>query len=94
MNDFAEWVRIMGYHGKQVSEAAALMGIENKKTASVTFVGNRKLSKSERLAMAAVRAGLPEWTPERDQAIAGAGEFKRQIERAVDERLAARASGK
>jgi hypothetical protein len=106
MSDFAEWMKVMGYNGKQVTEAAALIGIENKFTASNTFRDKRALSKSERLAMSAVRAKLPEWTPETDaQTSAFAGEnnsavgrimseINEMIRRAVDERLAARASGK
>jgi hypothetical protein len=106
MSDFAEWMKVMGYNGKQVTEAAAMIGIENRFTASNTFRDKRALSKAERLAMSAVRAGLKEWTPENDvqsSALSGTNhsaigramsEINEMIQRAVDERLAARASGK
>jgi predicted aconitase len=66
MNDFAAWMEIMGYNGKQVSEAARLIGIKTGQTAGLTYRGTRELSLTERLAMSAVRAGLPPWTPELD----------------------------
>ncbi|QPC87102.1 hypothetical protein GA830_10385 [Mesorhizobium sp. NBSH29] len=82
MNNFQEWMEKMGFNRKQVSEAGALIGFR-KDLASLVSRGARELSETERLALAAVRAGLPAWTPETDAAIADVGAVQRIIERAV-----------
>lgn len=79
--DFAAWMEKMGYHGKQVTLAAKQIGIGNERTAGDTYRGTRKLTDTERLAMAAVRAGLPAWTPETDQEIADVRALREIIER-------------
>lgn len=64
--DFAAWITAIGMNGKQVTAAGRLMGIGSR-TALESFRGNRSLTETERLAMSAVRAGLPPWTPEDDE---------------------------
>ena len=68
--DFQIWLERMGYNRKQVREAAGRIGMTGATIASQTSSGTRELTVTERLAMAAVRAGLPPWTPETDQEIA------------------------
>ena len=79
--DFAAWMEKMGYHGKQVSLAGSQIGMSGKTTAQMTYQGTRALSDTERLAMAAVRAGLPAWTPETDQEIADVKSLREIIRR-------------
>lgn len=79
--DFAVWMEKMGYHGKQVSHAGSQIGMSGKTTAQMTYQGTRALSDTERLAMAAVRAGLPAWTPETDQEIADVKTLREIIDR-------------
>lgn len=67
--DVALWLDAMGFNGKQVGQAAEQLGISaghmsRKKT------GEKEPTLTERLAMAALRAGLPPWTPETDAEIA------------------------
>ncbi|MAZ85832.1 MAG: hypothetical protein CML31_05415 [Rhizobiales bacterium] len=63
MNIFVEWMGHMGFHGKQVSEAGRSIGLKPRVTVQVK-AGERELTPTERLAMSAVAAGLPEWSPE------------------------------
>lgn len=79
--DFAAWMEKMGYHGKQVTAAGTRIGMTGKTTAQATYQGSRQLTDTERLAMAAVRAGLPAWTPETDQEIADVRALREIIER-------------
>jgi hypothetical protein len=92
MSDFAEWMKVMGYNGKQVSEAAKTIGIDGKNTASMTYNGQRALTLTERLAMTAVRAGLAPWSPETDTDISEVIAIKRAFDRMIDERLSTFAS--
>lgn len=78
--DFALWIERMGYNGKQVREAAARIGL-GATTASQTSTGARELTDTERLAMAAVRAGLPAWTPETDEEIADVADLRAIVQR-------------
>src|SRR5262245_14003836 len=82
-NDFQIWMQKLGYHGKQVAEAGRVIGQGHRNNSHKTYTGQRELTDTERLAMAAVRAGLPAWTPETDQEIADMGELRQIIERAA-----------
>lgn len=67
--DVALWLDAMGFNGKQVGQAAEQLGISaghmsRKKT------GEKEPTLTERLAMAALRAQLPPWSPEKDKEIA------------------------
>jgi hypothetical protein len=79
--DFAAWMEKMGYHGKQVTVAGEQIGMTGRATAQNTYRGERQLTETERLAMAAVRAGLPAWTPETDQEIADVKALREIVER-------------
>lgn len=79
--DFAAWMEKMGYHGKQVSAAGEAIGLDMRGTPGRLYRGERHLTDTERLAMAAVRAGLPAWTPETDQEIADVRALREIIER-------------
>lgn len=85
-NDFQRWMRALGMHGKQVFEAARRIGIDSTDTAGRRHRGEYELTETERLAMAAVRAGLPPWTPETDQEIADIMEFRSMLDRAAARR--------
>ena len=66
INDFRIWVARSGFNSRQISKAAALIGISGLNTVSSLSTGRRELTVSERLAMSAVRAGLKPWTPDYD----------------------------
>ena len=68
-SDFATWRTLMGYNGHQVKAAAEAIGITGRDIPTLLHSGKRELNQTERLAMAAVRAGLTPWTPEADQDI-------------------------
>lgn len=60
MSEFRIWMRAMGLNAKQVSTAAEMLGITTV-VASHLSRGKRELSRQERLAMAALLAGLKPW---------------------------------
>jgi hypothetical protein len=62
MSDFKAWAAAMGFHGKQVGKAGAAIGI-GAATAQTRYRGDKDPNLTERLAMAAITAGLPAWTP-------------------------------
>lgn len=66
INDFRIWVARSGFNSRQISKAAALIGISGLNTVSSLSTGKRELTVSERLAMSAVRVGLKPWTPDYD----------------------------
>lgn len=74
--DFRIWAELMGFHGQSISKAARLIGIETPTLASKLNTGGRELTLTERLAMAAIRAGLEPWSPEKDEQIATAERAK------------------
>lgn len=61
-NDFRAWMKSLGFNAKQVSTAGDLVGMSSS-LAGHSSRGLRELTKTERLAMAAATAGLPEWEP-------------------------------
>lgn len=63
INDFRAWMKSLGYNAKQVSTAGDLVGM-SASLAGHSSRGLRELTKTERLAMAAATASLPEWTPD------------------------------
>lgn len=63
--DFALWMTAMGYSGRQVSQAGERIGL-GRASSQQTYRGERALTDVERLAMAAIRAGLTPWTPGTD----------------------------
>lgn len=77
--DAAIWLERMGFNGKQVSMAAERIGMSGR-----NFMrrrdGESDLTLTERLAMAAVRAGLPPWTPEVDSHLEAFSNIRKQIE--------------
>lgn len=80
---FAQWIAAMGYNKKQVSKAGALLGMPTHQ-AGRRNRGEVEPDLVERLAMAAVRAGLPPWSPKTDAEIASfrhAVDFFRSVER-------------
>jgi hypothetical protein len=77
--DAAIWLERMGFNGKQVSKGAEQIGMSGR-----NFMrrrdGESDLTYTERLAMAAVRAGLPAWTPETDADLADYARLREIIE--------------
>ncbi len=76
--DFEIWMQAMGFNGKQIGEAGARIGLTNT-SARMTRSGNRDLKLVERLAMSAIRAGLPPWSPEDDAEVHGVGSLKETL---------------
>jgi hypothetical protein len=56
----------MGFNGKQVSAAGEAIGVKSYNTVKVRIIDKDDLSKTELLAMAALRAGLEPWSEETD----------------------------
>lgn len=65
-------MRLMGLNGKQVSKAGDLIGM-GRSTALLCHSGERRLTKTEKLAMAAVVAEMAPWSAGRHPEIHGAG---------------------
>lgn len=68
----AIWTARMELRGRKFAKAAELIGIDDDSANStVTRInaGKRELTRTERLAMTAVRAGLEPWTPEYDDVL-------------------------
>lgn len=61
VNEFREWMAAMGFNGKQVTKAGELIGM-GASTAQFCYRGERRVTKTERLAMAAVTSDLPLWS--------------------------------
>ena len=57
ISDFRLWMRAMGFNDLQISIEA--IGQGNSVTIGQTVSGQRPLTATERLAMSAVRVGLP-----------------------------------
>jgi hypothetical protein len=54
-------MRLMGLNGKQVAKAGELIGM-GRPTALMCYSGERRLTKTEKLAMSAVVADIPTWS--------------------------------
>jgi hypothetical protein len=63
VSDFEMWMTAMGFHGKQVTKAGATIGVGSQ-AAQRRYRGDLEPNLTELLAMAAVTAGLPAWSPE------------------------------
>lgn len=61
-SDFKQWVAAMGFNQKQVAQAGELIGMKEG-VASIRNRGEKEPNLTERLAMAAVAAGIPPWEP-------------------------------
>jgi hypothetical protein len=68
-SDFKKWATSMGFNGKEVSKAGEAIGI-GMTSARERYRGEKEISLTERLAMAAVAAGLPAWSPSAEHEIA------------------------
>ncbi|OFX01222.1 MAG: hypothetical protein A3E78_02785 [Alphaproteobacteria bacterium RIFCSPHIGHO2_12_FULL_63_12] len=78
---FSQWLVAMGFNKKQVTKAGELIGIATP-AAVRRNTGDVESDLTERLAMAAIRAGLPPWSPKTDAEIAAVGhavEFIRHV---------------
>lgn len=65
------WMQAMGFSGKQVAEAGKTIGM-GRSTALLCHSGKRRLTKTERLAMAAAVSQSSPWSPEHhDEIVAG-----------------------
>ncbi len=84
--DFSVWMEKMGFNGKQVGAAGEAIGLDARGTPGRLYRGERPLTDTERLAMAAVRAGLPAWTPETDQEIQDVKALREIVDRAAQTR--------
>lgn len=67
-SDFKQWMDSLGFNGKEVTKAGEAIGIGSTGSKE-RYRGERELSFTERLAMAALSAGLPPWHPSTAQEI-------------------------
>ncbi len=82
--DFRRWAAALGL---KLGEAAALIGLTGNTRITELSQGRRELTETERLAMAAVRAGLTPWTPENDHDAADLKDIRKILDRAVEDRM-------
>lgn len=80
-DDFAKWALAMGHHSRSLLEAGKKIGFNNYEMLRKLGAGERELTVTERLAMSALRAGLPPWTPENDHMAAGAAAFVEAVKK-------------
>jgi hypothetical protein len=73
MNEFRAWMQAMGFNGKQVAKAGELIGM-GRSTALLCSSGERRVTQTEKLAMAAVSAGFPAWSADRHREISAGGQ--------------------
>jgi hypothetical protein len=69
---FAQWLAAMGLNKKQVTKGGEMIGLTTDSSVRRNR-GEVDSDLTERLAMAAVRAGLPPWSPKTDAEIAAVG---------------------
>lgn len=62
---FAQWLAAMGYNKKQVTIAGETIGLTTAEAVRRN-TGEVESDLTQRLAMSAVRAGLPPWSPKVD----------------------------
>lgn len=62
-SDFKKWMDAVGFNGKEVTKAGAEIGI-GMTSARERYRSEKEPSLTERLAMAAIAAGLPAWSTE------------------------------
>lgn len=90
---FALWLAALGFNKKQVSKAGELIGMTT--FASVRRnTGDVEPSTTELLAMAAVRAGLPPWSPKADAEIAAVGQAVALVRHLVENQVKAPSKAK
>lgn len=83
--DFATWVSLLGFNGKQVSQAGEKIGMKTT-TSSMSALGKRELTLQDRLAMAAVLADLPPFDPTNADYIKAIGVLKKVIDDEIERR--------
>lgn len=83
MSLFRDWMTAMGFNGKQMTRAAEAIGAGyDALRVRRAFDDDEQLKLTERLAMSAVRAGLPEWSPEADAEIVRVRDMRKLMEAA------------
>lgn len=87
MNEFKAWMQVMGFNGKQVAKAGELIGMGSS-TALLCHAGKRRLTKTEKLAMAAVISHASPWSPDAHPEIAAAGKIMAAVKDALQSRMA------
>lgn len=63
---FRLWALRMGFDAPTLKRAGDLLGMKSRLVASRSFSGARDVTKTELLAMSAVRAGLKPWSLDYD----------------------------
>lgn len=63
MKTFRNWMALMGFNGKQVTLAATSLGVGPGRAQALS-AGTKPATRTERLAMSALAAGLDEWHPD------------------------------
>lgn len=87
-SDFKKWATSLGYNGKEVTKAGESIGI-GQTSSRERYRGDKELSLTERLAMSAIAAGLPPWSPSSSEQVETA---KRTLEFVNETLLAKKAS--
>jgi hypothetical protein len=83
-SDFKKWMDAVGFNGKEVTKAGAAMGI-GMTSARERYRSEKEPSLTERLAMAAIAAGLPPWSPETEAEIESCGKAVKLVREVISE---------
>lgn len=70
---FSQWLAAMGYNKKQVTKAGETLGLTTAEAVRRN-TGEIESDLTQRLAMSAIRAGLPPWSPKADAEIVTVGQ--------------------
>lgn len=82
---FSAFMRAMGLNRKEVSKAGAMLGYSST-AARMRNADDDRLTETDRLAMAAVRAGLPPWSPETDEEILRTRQIRELVDSAAQKK--------
>lgn len=88
-SDFKKWMDSLGFNGKEVTKAGAEIGI-GQTSSRERYRGEKELSLTERLAMAAIAAGLPAWSMETKGEIDTCRRVIEPVREVIDEHRPAR----
>lgn len=83
MSLYEQWLESMGiYHGEIYDKSSELLGMSRHQVQPLK-TGAREPSRTQLLAMAAVRAGLGPWSPDNDEELKAISVFVDRIQNSI-----------
>ncbi len=67
MSRFKAWMKLMGFNGKQVTEAGKALSVNSYNTVKNRMIDKDDLHEAELLAMSALRLGIKPWSEDYDE---------------------------